>query len=100
MLVSNMISNRSGRAVANQYVIHAGDVTIFQSYDSEIVSIDRETKTITVFPEYNYSRTTAKYRAAFMRDMGILSMISTKDFEKAMKDCEIPEGFTIVTVKS
>lgn len=100
MLVSNMISNRSGRAVANQYIINAGTTTIFQSYESEIVAIDRETKTITVFPDWNYSKTTAKYRAAFMRDMGILSMISSKDFEKAMKDCKIPEGFTIVTVKS
>lgn len=66
MKVKN-IENSSGRAVANQFVIYDEDSQkiTFQSYDSEIVTVDRKNQTITIYPEYDYSQTTGKYRNLF-----------------------------------
>lgn len=68
MIVCNMTSTRTGRAVANQYIIRDGAKIIFQSYDSIIATIDRHNKTITIGEDYNYSVTTAKYRNAFFTE--------------------------------
>ena len=66
--VQNMISNRSGRAVANQFIIFDDDkrVMTFQSYASPIVTIDRLNETITIHHDWDFSKTTAKYRNQFM----------------------------------
>lgn len=69
MTVENMVSSR-GNKVANQFVIRDEEngKTTFQSYESEIVTVDRKNKVITVFPEYDYSRTTGKYRNLFFKN--------------------------------
>lgn len=66
MTVENMVSSR-GNKVANQFIIRDAENgrTTFQSYDSEIVTVDRKNQTITIYPEYDYSQTTGKYRNLF-----------------------------------
>lgn len=68
----------------NQFCIVDNGTIALQSYDSLIVEIDNNTKIITVYPYWDYSRTTAKYRCAFMRDEGFDSMSSKAGFKKAM----------------
>lgn len=84
MRVRNMVSPRSGREVANQFVITDGKRTTFQSYDSTIVEIDRENKTITVHEDWDYSTTTGKYRNQFMEDEYFSDMADKKGFEYYM----------------
>jgi len=86
MMVSNMI-NTNGRAVANQFVLtdSKNQKVAFQSYSSIIVEIDDSNKTITVYPDWDYSRTTGKYRNQFMLDCGFDSLATKKGFEKALK---------------
>ena len=86
MKVRNMRSN-NGNKVANQFVItdDVHNTITFQSYESEIIRIDYHTETITVFPKYDYSTTTGKYRNKFMRDYGFRDMDNKKSFEYYMK---------------
>lgn len=95
MKVQNMQSERSGREVANQFIITDGNKTMFQSYSSPIVEIDRDSMTITVYPDWNYSATTRKYRNQFMDNECLSPMASTKDFERYMNEGQI-RGFKIV----
>lgn len=73
--VRNMTSPRTGREVVNQFVIENGDVTLFQSYRSPIVEIDRNTRTIRVYEDWNYSRTTSKYRNQFLDEQGFYELV-------------------------
>ena len=57
---------------------------MFQSYDSPIVEINKEHKTITVYRDWDYSMTTGKYSNQFMRDNGFYELSNKKDFEKYM----------------
>ena len=64
--VQNFISN-SGNPVANQFKISTPRAVLFQSYNSIIAKIDRRTNEITLDKYYwDYSRTTGKYRNAFL----------------------------------
>ena len=85
MKVKNMRSDRGNR-IANQFVItdEEHNTITFQSYDSEIVRIDYHSETITVFPDYDYSVTTGKYRNKFMRDYCFRDMDNKKGFEYYM----------------
>lgn len=65
--VWNMEST-SGRKVANQFVITTGGTYTLQSYDSTIVSIDFSNKLVIFYEDWDYSRTTGKYRNMFLRD--------------------------------
>lgn len=67
--VEQMTSPKSGRAVANQFIIHVDDVgTYFQSYSSIIACKDEEGN-ILIDPErWDWSRTTGKYRNEFLRE--------------------------------
>lgn len=85
--VRNMTSPRTGREVANQFVIENGDVTLFQSYRSPIVEIDRNTRTIRVYEDWNYSRTTSKYRNQFLDEQGFWEIVG-EDLS-AMDSCKI-----------
>lgn len=84
MIISQLI-NAQGKSAKNQFVIINGDVTTFQSYDSQIVDIDRVNKVITFYPDYNYSNTTSKHRNKFLSDtLGI--DINSKDVDKMISD--------------
>lgn len=99
--VYNMTSERSGREVANQFVIEHGAKTMFQSYDSTIVEIDETEKTVTVYPHWDYSMTTGKYRNQFMCENGFCDMGDKKGFAKAMKEGKTSRrGWQEYTVKT
>lgn len=83
MKVENM-NGRSGK-VANQFRIYGNGIDIFQSYDSTIVECDFNTFTITVYPEWDYSKTTGKYRNQFMSLQGLFEMTDAKGFRKALE---------------
>ena len=69
--VSPMLSPRTGAPVANQYIIETDEATYFQSYNTiiacRIVGSD-EVKTYLDKQDWDYSRTTSKYRNEFLRE--------------------------------
>lgn len=81
MKVQNMLSPRSGKEVANQFIIQHDGKTYFQSY-STIIAV-REGKKLTLDRNYwNYSVTTSKYRNEF-------TGMNTAETKKAIKNGEI-----------
>lgn len=85
MKVKNM-KNTNGNKVSNQFVImdEKHNTITFQSYNSEIVRIDYHNSIMIIFPDYDYSVTTGKYRNKFMRDYGFRDMDNKKNFEYYM----------------
>lgn len=90
--VRNMESPRTGKPVANQFILTANSnilgnfnkQEIFQSYDSIIAVVTRwSDKTEVELDEtyWNYSRTTSKYRNEFLGE-------STKETEAKIKSGE------------
>lgn len=68
MKVSNIRSEKSGRAVANQYVIVDGTNTTFQSYETTICCIHHGSAFMTLTNYWDYSVTTSKYFYQFMKE--------------------------------
>lgn len=66
MTVRNMVSPRTGKEVANQFIINDGNKLVFQSYESMIVEYDKMNNSITFGKDWNYSNTTSKYRNEFL----------------------------------
>ncbi len=70
MKVRNMTSNRSGREVANQFIISTdNDGAYFQSYNTVIAHNfidDNGNRQIVLDPNWDYSHTTGKYRNQFL----------------------------------
>ena len=88
--VYNMESPRTGKAVANQYIIcengeHTRKTT-FQSYDSMIVEIDHVKSIITFGRDWDYSNTTRKYRNAFL-DEFVPQIADKKILNKLHDEC-------------
>ena len=81
MHVTNMNSPRTGKPVANQFIITDGDITVFQSYNSTIATIDRENYTITLGKDWDCSVTTAKYRNLFFESEGFTDLRTKKHIE-------------------
>lgn len=94
--IKNMISENSGRNVPNQFIIENGEITAFQSYNSPIVKIDRSKFEIRIFKDWDYSRTTSKYRNQFLDEMGFYGLANTAALESAMKTGEYSRGYGIV----
>lgn len=61
-------STRSGRPVANQYVMASGNTFLFQSYESLIAKYDNESGILTLGRHWDYSVTTMKYLNQFLRE--------------------------------
>lgn len=93
--VYNMTSPRSGREVANQFVIVNDSKVMFQSYDSPIVEIDHANNVLTVFKNWNYSMTTSKYRNEFMSEYGFDEMSSKQGFVKGINEGEATTRYGI-----
>ena len=78
MKVTNMISNR-GNKIANQLIITDDDNNrIFQSYNTIIAKIPSDnSQKILLDVNWDYSKTTGKYRNIFLNDnkQGILKGI-------------------------
>jgi hypothetical protein len=75
--VNNIISKRSGRRIANQFEIVTDDGTYFQSYNTLIVAIVAGRTYLD--PDWDYSRTTSRYRAIFLGE-------TTKETKRKIKD--------------
>ena len=69
MNVKNM-KNDKGNSVANQFIIYSDDGIYFQSYNS-IICKRTENKVFLDNYYWDYSRTTATYRRAFLNGEGI-----------------------------
>ena len=66
--VQNILSKRSGKPVANQFVINVEGVSLFQSYSTVIVRIERHGKVYLDRNDWNCSNTTSKYRNIFLNE--------------------------------
>lgn len=77
-----MRSSRSGNEVPNQFEIETPEGRYFQSYDSTIVFIDNEGKIFLDENNWDYSRTTSKYRNDFLR-------MDTKEIKEWIKNGDI-----------
>ena len=81
-LVETLRSPRSGRPIANQYIVYSKDYRTFQSYGSIIVAIDRSTRQVYLNRTYwDYSKTISKHRAIFLGE-------TTKETEAKIKSGE------------
>lgn len=98
MTVKNMTSASSGRKVPNQFIIrdNATDRTTFQSYDSMIATIDYQNNTISLGEDWDYSRTTGRYRNQFFSEQGFSDLASTKGLMEALKTGKYND-WTIIT---
>lgn len=67
MKVQNMTSNRTGREVPNQFIItdEETSVTWFQSYKT-VIAKRSPLGAITLDKNWDYSKTTGKYRNQFL----------------------------------
>mgnify|MGYP003135990307 FL=1 len=63
--VRNMMSN-NGNFIPNQFEIRTNEGMYFQSYNSTIVFIDNNGKVFLDENDWDYSRTTGKYRNIFL----------------------------------
>ena len=97
MRVENMVSPRTGEKVANQFIIEDGHKTVFQSYDSTIVTLTdyKGYKTIVFGADWDYSRTTGKYRNVFFDMMNFPDIANTKGMKKAVEKAR-KQGFALI----
>ena len=93
--VRNMLSPKTYREVCNQFIIEGDGHSVFQSYSSMIADIDWNNKTISIGEDWNYSRTTGKYRNLFFDEMGFHGISTTDGLRKAMKE-GTTEGYKII----
>ena len=66
MKVENMKSVKTGKAVANQFLIRDRGCIWYQSYKSIIGIVTPDNMLLLDKDKWDYSRTTAKYRNAFV----------------------------------
>lgn len=79
MKVRNMTSNRTGREVPNQFVINDDyGNTFFQSYRT-VIAVIRADMSVMLDPDWDYSRTTGKYRNQFLNE-------TRRNTERKIKD--------------
>ncbi len=83
MLITSMRS-RKGNPVANQFVITEGNKVTFQSYASTIATVDHNKKTISIGEDWDYSKTTDKYRNMFFEGLGFNDISNTTALRKAI----------------
>jgi len=92
--VKNMVSPRTGREVANQFIIEGDNKAVFQSYESTIAEIDYNSREIRIGKNWNYSPTTSKYRNAFF-DGYFDALNNRKAIEIALEVAKI-NGYALV----
>lgn len=103
MKVENMKSSRTGKAVANQFIIDTGKERYFQSYSTVICKYDVLTNNVTIDNGAHYdasenddakefSNTTCKYLVQFFREYTawnisnkaqIVALLADKTFQLA-----------------
>lgn len=79
--VSNVI-NYNNRSVPNQFIITGEDYILFQSYNSPIAM--KKGGKVYIFKDWDYSRTTSKYRNLFLGETKkeTLKKIATGEYIK------------------
>ena len=83
--VEQMINDR-GNGAMNQFVIHDGNLLMFQSYNSLIAVVDYDNSTVFLGSDWDYSVTTGKHRNIFFRDYAYISdLANKKGIDKALK---------------
>jgi len=80
--IENMLSDKTGREVPNQFKIFTDDGVYFQSYQTVIAFTPFSGPLQLDQDKWDYSRTTAKYRNIFTR-------LSTKETEKQIEAGQI-----------
>lgn len=70
----------------NQFVIDWDWKTIFQSYDSTIAILDYENRTLTIWIDWDYSKTTSKHFYLFLSDYCFLNWFNKKAVLNLIKD--------------
>ena len=87
--VKNFTSERTGKAISNQFIITDGQTKVFKSYDSIIVEqrgAGGGFDDVIIFgKDYNYSTTTSKYLNRFLEMIGYKEIANSRDREKAIK---------------
>ena len=88
--VKNFTSEKTGKAISNQFIITDGKgTTAFKSYDSIIVEqrgAGGGFDDVVIFGKnYNYSTTTSKYLNRFLEMIGYKEIANSRDREKAIK---------------
>jgi len=76
--VENMVSN-GGNDVPNQFIIRTNNGRMFRSYDSNIAFIPNDESIIYLGKDWDYSRTTSKYRNQFLN-------MNTEEVKQGIKD--------------
>lgn len=88
--VKNFTSEKTGKAIPNQFIITDGKgTTTFKSYNS-IIAEQRGAgggfDDVIIFgKDYNYSTTTGKYLNRFLEMLGYKEIANSKDREKAIE---------------
>lgn len=85
--VSNLI-NDNGNAAANQFIIRTPKAIYFQSYQSVVAKIDKNSNLI-LSENWDYSNTTRKHLYIFLRMYGYSYLCSAKNMRNAIKDKEV-----------
>lgn len=90
MKVENMKSERTGKAVANQFVItdNEHNAVWFQSYASVIALVNNGVLLLDK-NKWDYSRTTAKYRNAFVAAYYNSKYASAEGIKEGIKEGKI-----------
>ena len=83
-MIKNLTSPRSGRAVANQFVITTNKGVFFQSYHSIVAKRDKKGQ-VWVSSYWDYSQTTTKYLYQFLKEYGWYGLNASK-VRKHIKD--------------
>ena len=86
MTVKNMCSPRTGKEVANQFIIHDDetDVYVFQSYNSVCAEYDSKKRCLKLYDDFDYSTTTSKYCKSFIKNYTPFDV--SEVWNKAKKD--------------
>lgn len=102
MKIQNMTSPTSGRKVLNQFIIrdNATSRTTFQSYDSMIATIDYQNNTISLGEDWDYSRTTGRYRNQFFDEQGFSGLASKKALADALETGKYEDDGEVWTIIS
>lgn len=87
--VKNFVSERTGKAIPNQFIITDGKTTTFKSYNSIIAEQRGQGggyDDIIIFgKDYNYSMSTSKYLNQFLEMLGYTEIADKKNREKAIE---------------
>lgn len=106
--VTNITSKRSGRAVANQFILTIdttmGRVILFQSYTTPVaMAVYDITHNITYYiaTSKNYSRTTSKYQNIFFEKYGkgLVHQYSVPNFDEWLEATHNPALFNALLLQ-